>query len=89
MKYGITPQTLTSNTASHAVRWLPAVAFALAACGSVQAEGRHLRVAGEILNTLQTGRLLCERLLEADSDDRGALHALARGSTRCERRSKS
>ncbi len=32
----------------------------------------------EILNTLQTGRLLCERLLEADSDDRGALHALAR-----------
>ena len=39
--------SLTSNTASHAVRWLPAVAFALAACGSVQAEGRHLRVAGD------------------------------------------
>ena len=32
----------------------------------------------ELLATLRTGRLLCERLLQADSNDRPALHSLAR-----------
>ncbi len=31
-----------------------------------------------LLDTLQTGKLLCERLLQADTTDRRALHALAR-----------
>lgn len=32
----------------------------------------------ELLATLQSGRLLCERLLQADSNDRPGLHSLAR-----------